>query len=45
MMNEAVAIWRRAYREADWLGRLFILYMVVGMPLAIAGSVVHLLRV
>ncbi|MDF2629031.1 MAG: hypothetical protein K0R39_2862 [Symbiobacteriaceae bacterium] len=43
-MSDMLPMWKEAYREAPFLGRVQILYMVIGMPVLLAGSVVHLAR-
>ncbi|HYF77826.1 MAG TPA: hypothetical protein VD973_11870 [Symbiobacteriaceae bacterium] len=43
-MYDMLPMWKEAYREAPFLGRLQILYMVIGMPVIMVGSLVHLAR-
>lgn len=43
-MNAMLPMWKEAYREAPFLGRVQILYMVIGMPVLAIGSLVHLAR-
>ena len=37
-------MWKEAYWEASFLGRVQILFMVIGMPAVVVGSLVHLAR-
>lgn len=43
-MSDMLPMWKDAYREAPFLGRVQILYMVIGMPMLLVGSLVHLAR-
>lgn len=43
-MNDIVPMWKEAYREAPLLGRAQILFMVIGIPVFVVGSLVHLAR-
>ncbi len=43
-MTDIIHMWKDGYREAPAVAKFQYLYMVIGLPVIIVGSLIHLAR-